>query len=158
MKAHEQLIIRRFEELFPLSYRPDEFTNRNHCSECAEHDDTLQSHTPDTISLEELGNPGWDPICFTSPEGYFYYISGLARLCLDFSSGNYYLDTFLFHLHEQRILPMDHAQSALVHDFLCYIRLCYHVEVNDNDDMSELTRKIKRLAHHSQAKVRKSCT
>ena len=23
--------------------------------------------------IEDVGNPGWDPICFTSPEGFAYY-------------------------------------------------------------------------------------
>lgn len=63
--------------------RPVHFTNFQHCEECAEHDQTLLSRTPDTIAVEDVGNPGWDPISFITPEGFLYYLPGLARLALE---------------------------------------------------------------------------
>src|SRR5262245_20157123 len=77
--------------------RPDHFTDYTHCCECAEHDATLQGASPERIGLAELGNPGWDPICFITPVGYRYYLPALARLALG-RGQEYYLDQFLFHL------------------------------------------------------------
>ena len=47
-----------------------------------------------------MGNPGWDPICFTSPEGFAYYFPALARLALAPPSAQHgwYADQLLFHL------------------------------------------------------------
>lgn len=60
--------------------RPEHFTNFKHCEECAEHDQTLLDRDPDSLRIEDVGNPGWEPICYTAPEGFAYYLPGLARL------------------------------------------------------------------------------
>ncbi len=65
--------IDRAKELFKAS-KPEHFTNFNHCEECEEHDQTLLVADIDTIDLGDLGNPGWDPICFAFPEGKKYYL------------------------------------------------------------------------------------
>jgi hypothetical protein len=70
--------------------------NPNHCDECVEHEATMQAHTPQTISLEEIGNLGWDPVCYISDEAYCYFMPGFARLVLDDDA--LYTDQFLFHL------------------------------------------------------------
>jgi hypothetical protein len=91
-------LIEEAKALFSETVRPEHFTNYKHCSECAEHDETLCSHNPDTISLNELGNPAWDPICFVTPEAFKYYFPALVRLAVEGTGENYYLDQFLFHL------------------------------------------------------------
>src|SRR5262249_53720061 len=53
-----------------------------HCSECAEHDSLLRSKDVHSLSLTDVGNAGWDPICFISPAGFAYYLPALARLAL----------------------------------------------------------------------------
>src|SRR5262249_34959869 len=53
-----------------------------HCEECAEHDRLLCTRDRTTLRIEDVGNPGWDPLCFTSPEGIAYYMPALARLAL----------------------------------------------------------------------------
>jgi hypothetical protein len=78
--------------------RPEHFTDFEHCCECQEHDDTLRSTDIDTIGLEELGNPGWDPMCFATPEATHYYLPALIRLSLDTMNDEFYLAQFLFHL------------------------------------------------------------
>ena len=78
--------------------KPEHFTNFNHCEECEEHDQTLLALDIDIIGIDELGNPGWDPICFASPEGKKYYLPALIRLSLDTMMDEFYLDQFLFHL------------------------------------------------------------
>jgi hypothetical protein len=94
---------------FQAVSRPVEFTNAAHCDECAEHNQTLQAHTPETISLAELGNAGWDPICFVWPTAFLYYFPAMARLVLDEPED--YLDQFLFHL------TYEGEQSRFFHHF-----------------------------------------
>jgi hypothetical protein len=80
--------------------RPEHFTNFQHCEECAEHNQTLLSRTPDAITRQEVGNSGWDPICFVSSEGFRYYVPGLARLVIEDSPHGFdwYAAQFLWHL------------------------------------------------------------
>lgn len=80
--------------------RPEHFTNFMHCDECREHDETLRRHTPDTITLDEIGNPGWDPICFALPEAFQYYLPGLIRLAHE--ARHEYIGQLLFHLTYDR--------------------------------------------------------
>jgi hypothetical protein len=80
--------------------KPAHFTNYQHCCECAEHDETLLAHDVDSISLQQLGNPGYDPLCFISAEGFLYYMPALVRLTLDTIDNprEMYLEQLLFHL------------------------------------------------------------
>ena len=59
--------------------KPEHFTNFKHCEECAEHDELLRSRTRDTLAIQDVGNPGSDPMCFSSPEGLAFYLPSLAR-------------------------------------------------------------------------------
>ncbi len=61
---------RYVEQVFSSNAAPENYTNRDHCAECAEHDQTLRSYTPQSITLEQLGNPAWDPICFVLPQAF----------------------------------------------------------------------------------------
>jgi hypothetical protein len=63
--------------------KPVLFTNYRHCCECAEHDETLLTADIDSIDLQQLGNPGWDPLCFTSAESLLSYMPALIRLTLE---------------------------------------------------------------------------
>lgn len=80
--------------------KPEHFTDYRHCCECAEHDQTLLAFDGDSIGLEQLGNPGWDPLCFSSPEGLIYYMPAIVRLVVDTIDNprESYLDQMLFHL------------------------------------------------------------
>ena len=80
--------------------KPEHFTNYRHCCECAEHDATLLAQDVNSIGIEQLGNPGWDPLCFASPEGFVYYLPALLRITLDTMDKpqEHYLDQLLFHL------------------------------------------------------------
>ena len=80
------------EQVFSENAVPENYTNRDHCDECAEHDETLRSYTPKSIGLEQLGNAGWDPICFVLPKAFKYYFPALVRLSLDSEGANGYLD------------------------------------------------------------------
>ncbi len=91
-------LIQQAEALFGREPRPEHFTNHLHCCECAEHDETLQAHTPQTIGLKELGSPAWDPACFMTAEAFRYYFPAMIRLVLLGTGDSYYADQFLFHL------------------------------------------------------------
>jgi hypothetical protein len=141
----EEVLVETLRRLFPLSNRPSVFTDRNHCEECSEHDDTLQGCDPEYISLDEVGNPGWDPICFINPQGFLYFMSGLARLALVFTDDSYYIGQFIFHLNSERIEAMTEEQKEAVHDLLCYIRIRHKVTISDNFDLDQLSLKILEL-------------
>jgi len=87
-------------EAFALRRRPVHFTNFKHCDECAEHDQLLRSRDLDSLSYDDVGNPGWDPICFVSEEGFAYFMPALARLALSgqAESHDWYGSQLLFHL------------------------------------------------------------
>lgn len=79
--------------------KPNHFVDYQHCCECAEHDQTLLECDVHSIGLAQLGNAGWDPLCFCSAEGLMYYMPGLIRLTLDtMNTSEVYLDQLLFHL------------------------------------------------------------
>ncbi|WP_432471708.1 hypothetical protein [Amphritea sp. HPY] len=78
--------------------KPEHFTDYRHCDECGEHDQTLLQWDVDSIGLAQLGNPGWDPICFCSCEGKQYYLPAMIRLTLDTIETELYLEQLLFHL------------------------------------------------------------
>lgn len=81
--------------------KPEHFTNFTHCEECAEHDELLRSRTRETLAFQDVGNPGWEPMCFSSPEGVAFYLPSLARLT--FAEPPYGYDWYghqlLFHLY-----------------------------------------------------------
>jgi hypothetical protein len=80
--------------------RPEHFTNFEHCSECAEHDEVLRSRSLETLGLSDVGNPGWDPICFITPSGFAYFLPALVRIAFlsrDDVEG-WYVPQLLFHL------------------------------------------------------------
>jgi len=95
----DQEIIDIVLKAFAFEPRPQHFTNYLHCDECAEHDDLLSSRDLESLRLEDVDNPGWDPICFITEPGFRYYLPSLVRLALESStSTDWYLPQLLFHL------------------------------------------------------------
>ena len=125
--------------------KPAHFTNDRHCCECAEHDATLVAYDVNSIGLEQLGNPGWDPLCFVSPEGFLYYLPALIRLTLDTMEKpqERYLDQFLFHLirdgtDNDVVRACSPEQRTRVAAFLAYLIDQYSAELDEctySDDM-----------------------
>jgi hypothetical protein len=93
-------VIAMVKEAYANVPKPEHFTNYKHCDECAEHDQTLLSCDRDTLSLAHVGNPGWDPLCFCTPQGKAYYMPSLVKLALAEEAGGYtpYWQQLLFHL------------------------------------------------------------
>ena len=108
--------------------KPEHFTDYRHCCECAEHDQTLLAFDVDSIGLEQLGNPGWDPLCFSSPEGLIYYMPALVRLTVDTvdNARESYLDQMLFHLikdgpRNNLVIACSDGQRRFIAQFLEYL-------------------------------------
>lgn len=125
--------------------KPEHFTNYHHCCECAEHDETLLAYDVDSISLQQLGNPGWDPLCFASVQGFLYYMPALIRLTLETMDKpqERSLEQLLFHLmrdgkDHDLVRACSREQRAFVAEFLAYLIAQYSVELDGctySDDM-----------------------
>ena len=94
----KESIFEEIQEAFSNVRKPSQFLDDpQHCEECAEHNETLCNSTRETVSLKELGNSGWDPLCYVTPQGFMYYSPAMVRLSLDSESDDDYLNQFLFH-------------------------------------------------------------
>lgn len=116
--------------------KPQHFTNYRHCCECAEHDETLSAHDQDSIGLQQLGSPGWDPLCASSVEGLIYYMPALVRLTLDTIDNpqETYLDQLLFHLiqdgEDNRLVrACSREQKEFIARFLEYLIDTHSAEI-----------------------------
>ena len=85
--------------------------------------------------MEDLGNPGWDPLCFVDDEGFRYWFPAMVRLALD-SSGDY-IDQFLFHLNYRAAYR--ELGPALNPDQHLLIRDVLHFLLDDRVESVELT-------------------
>jgi hypothetical protein len=119
------------------SERPEHFTNYKHCEECAEHDETLRNAEIDTIGLDVLGNPGWDPICFSTVEGKKYYMPSFIRLCLETIENEFYFGQFLFHLEgdgreNSLVQSCTEQQRKFISSFIEYMLDSFTKEIESN--------------------------
>ena len=116
--------------------KPNHFTDYKHCEECEEHDQTLINASIDAIGLDELGNPGWDPICFSSPEGKQYYMPSLIRLSLDTMDDDFYFGQLLFHLEggwgNELYLACSQQQRGFIKAFVEYVIIQHTVQIEAN--------------------------
>lgn len=106
--------VKQVREAFRDSGRPSGLfiSGTCRCCECEEHDRTLASHDVDSISSEELGNPGWDPICFASDEAFLYYMPAMLRVAFEDVD---YIDQLLFHLNlPHRVALLNKPQAAAI--------------------------------------------
>lgn len=126
--------------------RPARFVrDPDHCEECADHEAVLQSVSRDTIGLAEVGNPGWDPLCYVTDAAFRHLVPGLARLALG-EGEDYYLDQFLFHLESGRIEAMSGAQARAVELLLRHSQDAIAGEIDADMNRAELDR-VMRLLH-----------
>ena len=97
--TNSKALLAKFDAAFGAISKPEHFTDYTHCSECAQHDELLRTRDRDTLQIEDVGNRGWDPLCFSSDEGIAYYMPALLRLTLA-TETLWYRDQLLFHLSE----------------------------------------------------------
>ena len=122
-------VLVRIRDAFAAAERPARFTNRDHCCECAEHDDVLRARDLDGLTIDDVGNPGWDPICFATNDAFLYLFPALARLALEGpkQGSGWYLEQLLFHLtyegsSNRRLLAAAPRQRAAVVLLLHHVR------------------------------------
>lgn len=85
----------KVEKAFSKVARPEAFTRGTcYCDECMEHGDILRQYTPETITIEVLGRPAWDPMCVANDQAFIYYLPAMIRLAFEAD----YHDQLLFHL------------------------------------------------------------
>jgi len=130
--------------LFGHVPRPEHFTDYTHCCECAEHDETLRSRNPDTLTSEDV-RLGWDPLCFISPVGFQYYFPALTRLALEGTGDSYFIDRLIFHLEldgrrNSRYLQFTAEQRLFVVKLLHYLVETRAEEIENNLDSDPLFR------------------
>jgi hypothetical protein len=136
--------IEQAKQLFQTE-KPAHFTNYLHCEECEEHDQTLLNHDIDTISLDELGSPAWDPICFCSDEGKQYYLPALVRLCLESMDDDFYFAQLLFHLEADGpknsfYLSCNNEQRRFIFQFIEFIITEHSDELEQSFSVDEAFR------------------
>ena len=88
------------EKVFKVE-RPNFFVEPPHDLEGREHNATLMSSSIESIGIPELGNQGWDPLCFCSEEGMKYFFPALIRLSIETIKDDFYFEQLLFHLGYQ---------------------------------------------------------
>ena len=77
-----------------------------------EHNETMKAHTREDITIHELGNAAWDPMCFASDEAFVYYLPAMFRLAF---GPDDYIDQLLFHLDSPgRLDALDRKQAQAV--------------------------------------------
>jgi hypothetical protein len=121
-------ILQLVRSAFGSCARPAHFTSFTHCPECKEHDDVLLAPDVENLTREAVGSSLWDPICFTSPEGFACYFPALARLTLapPDNEHDWYGIQLVFHLqHEGRgnklrkYCSLDQCSAVVA--FLCHV-------------------------------------
>lgn len=86
----------------------------------------------------ELGNPGWDPMCFCSAEGMTYYFPALVRLSVETAENDeFYFAQFLFHLEyggaENRLLShCTGPQKEFIASFIEYMIVTFSGQIEKN--------------------------
>jgi hypothetical protein len=119
-------LLRQIDSAFGAVERPAHFTDFTHCCECAEHDELLRSRDRRSLRIEDVGNPGWDPLCFCSAQGIAYFFPALARLALVEGETSWYGEQLHFHLsydgRDNRLLRYcDPAQRVAVAGLLAHL-------------------------------------
>lgn len=155
VKERSMDLIEAAKQLFGNEARPAHFTDHRHCAECAEHDETLRISTPELLQFSEI-RPGWDPLCFVTPEGFRYYFPALVRLAIEGTGPTYFVDRLLFHLeldgrNNLRFQAFTPEQRAYVVSLLFYLVEIHAAEIEDNLDTENLFRTISIWEHGDDA-------
>jgi hypothetical protein len=148
MKIKEKhKVIEQINLAFGRIQRPKEFVDVTHCDECKEHNETLLETNCEEIGLKELGNPGWDPICFVRPQGFLYYFPALVRLVFDDKSNNEFLDSFLFHstyegVKSRFFVHFNEQQISATLDLMLFLKFNWKKKVEKMGLVKELAQAV----------------
>lgn len=125
MTTEDFQVLESLRKAFAACAKPEHFTNYKHCDECLAHDELLRSRDRKSLLLEDVNNPGWDPLCFTSAEGFFYYLPTLVRFCLTPSPDiSWHFAQLVFHLTHsyERNRHLKHANAQQRQSVVAFLR------------------------------------
>lgn len=122
-------VLDQIDSAFSEVAKPTHFTDYAHCDECNEHDTTLRARTRETLRRSDLGNPGWDPITFSTAHGIGYLFPSLVRFALlpdVWRDNSWYACQLVSHLAydgcNNRFLGWcSSVQRGVVHGFLTHL-------------------------------------
>ena len=122
--------------VFGAVSRPAKFTDHAGCSECEEHDETLQAHTTESLTANEIGSAGWNPITMCTPDAFRYWMPALARLALTPEDDTWgWSGELLIQSHLRRNGPRNERWLACTPDEReCIARFLEHV-IETRDDI-----------------------
>jgi hypothetical protein len=84
-------------EVFSDVERPMDFTEKDHCEECEEHNEIMNKATLRGLTATDMGGLGWSPLSFLTPEAFAYFMPRLLELGLN-GELDKHNEPFLFHL------------------------------------------------------------
>ncbi len=96
-----------------------------------EHEAQMQAFRPDELLLEDLDNPGWDPLCFASNEAMAYFMPGLVRVVLTNTAD--YIQQFVFHIGQPERLSGFSPRQARALIGALDLLLLHEVEAVENN-------------------------
>ena len=142
--------LKKINDAFGATPRPEHFTDYHHCPECAEHDELLRSRNLETLSRADVGNVGWDSIYSVTYQGFEYWMPALARLVLEpeIEQYDWYLPQLLFHLNDRGAASPQ--QYNAVTQFLVHIKDTRPALIDKYDVKEELKNTIDLWANNSQ--------
>jgi len=123
----DHAILKEIDRAFGTVPRPRRFTLEDGDPECLDHDQLLHSRTPETLTIEDVGNICYDPLSECLPDGMAYFFPALARLALNDRRDS---DWYPFHLSlhlisggiENDFLKYcSDSQRSAVHALFCHI-------------------------------------
>jgi hypothetical protein len=77
------------DQAFGSCRRPESFiVDWEASKECSEYEKRLRARSVETLTRNDVGDIGRDPLNFISPEGFLYFFPALARLALQEPAGN----------------------------------------------------------------------
>lgn len=108
--------------------KPERFFPNDGDPESADHNALLCARDRDTLSLSDVNNPGWHPVCSCSSAGFAYYFPALARFALE-SPGDspfWYAEQSMYLIsregeHNRFLLFCDADQRRAVVQFVEYL-------------------------------------
>lgn len=129
-------ILERIQAHFAQYGRPPDYINRHHCSECEAHYQELLEVPVEKIEYRHVENPGWDPTCFLSSEGFRYYFPGLARIADQHRED--WLGVLVSRLGGWQVESFSAEDRALVRALLEQWFLCEDVSEWDRTDIGRV--------------------
>jgi hypothetical protein len=126
------------DEAFSSAPRPAMFIRGTcSCEECTEHEADMQRFERLELSIDDLGNPAWDPVCFASNDAWTYLMPGLIRLVLAHTDD--YITQFSFHVGQpERLNSLSERHARALSTVLGYLLLHEPRTVENNGLTDEL--------------------